>query len=74
MDDFEKYLNTLEVAQVLKVSRETIRDYIKAGKLIAIKSGRQNLIPKSSLDSYLQDLHQRNTIKHPARTQINKGY
>ena len=57
MNENETYLNTFEVAQVLKVSRETIRDYIKAGKLTAIKSGRQNLIPKSSLDAYLRELH-----------------
>ena len=49
------YLNVEEVAQILRVSPETVREEINAGKIPASKIGKrnQNRILKSDLAKYL---------------------
>ncbi|MDP9458429.1 MAG: helix-turn-helix domain-containing protein [Actinomycetota bacterium] len=47
----DRFFNTEEVAEMLQVDEQTIRRWIKAGKLRAFKPGREWKIPQSALDS-----------------------
>jgi excisionase family DNA binding protein len=49
------YLNVDEVAQVLRVSSETVREEIDSGRIRAVKIGKrgQNRILKSDLAEFL---------------------
>jgi excisionase family DNA binding protein len=47
----DRFLNTEEVAEMMQVDEQTIRRWIKAGKLRAFKPGREWKIPQSALDS-----------------------
>lgn len=53
-------VTTEEAAKMLYLSRDTIREYIKKGKINAFKSGKQYLIPKENV----QDLASRNDLKY----------
>lgn len=72
MDIIEKYLTTAEVAQILNVTRETVREYCKAGTLEAFRQGRQNLIPQSSLDAYLDDMKNKKVTYQPHLAKTRK--
>lgn len=45
----QKFIGTTEVAELLGVSRVTVFNRIKSGKIKAIKVGRNYIIEKSSL-------------------------
>lgn len=51
--DKETYYTIEEVSEMLKVAYMTVYRWIKAGKLEAIKAGKQYRISKTSLDKYL---------------------
>jgi len=47
-------LSIVQVAEIMKVSKMTIYRYIKAGKLTAIKAGRDFRIRKSDFNKFLE--------------------
>lgn len=51
----EKYFTIKEIAKLLKVSYITIFRWIHAGKLIAVKAGKQYRIKESQLNKFLQN-------------------
>lgn len=51
----DRFLNTEEVADMLQVDEQTIRRWIKSGKLQAFKPGREWKIPQSALDSLVEN-------------------
>jgi len=48
--------NVKEAAEILKVSEQSIHNYIKKGSLPAKKLGRQYLIKRADLESSLQEV------------------
>lgn len=53
----DKYYTTDEVAAITRVTKETVREWIKDGKLKAIKRGRSYLIPEADLKTFLEEAH-----------------
>lgn len=51
----EQYYSIEEVASMLKVAYLTVYRWIQAGKLKAIKAGKQYRIRKEDLDNFLKD-------------------
>lgn len=49
-----KAYNVQEAAELLDVSPQTIRSYIKQGKLKAQKAGRAFYITESTLEAYIK--------------------
>ena len=49
----EKFYTTEEVADILKIEKEVIRDYIRKGELFAIKIGKAYRITDSDLQEFL---------------------
>lgn len=43
-----------EVTEILKVTRRTIYNYIKAGQLKAVKIGREWRVTQKALDAFLE--------------------
>lgn len=52
-----KFYTTDEVAAICRVTKETVREWIKDGKLNGIKRGRSYLIPENDLKNYLEAQH-----------------
>ena len=50
----DQYYSIEEVAQMLKVVYLTVYRWIQAGKLIALKAGKQYRIKKEDLDTFLK--------------------
>ena len=50
----EQYYTIEEVAEMLKVAYLTVYRWIQAGKLNAVKAGKQYRIKKDDLDSFLK--------------------
>ena len=61
----EIFLTTKQVAEMLKIKPDTVRDYCKKGKLTAFKQGRQNLVAQSSLDAYLVEMKSKLVVPKP---------
>ncbi len=53
----EKLYTTDEVAEVCRVTIETVREWLKDGKLVGTKPGRAYLIKESDLKTYLEARH-----------------
>ena len=51
------FLTADEVAAICRVTVYTVREWIKAGKLNAIKRGRSYLITEEDLTAYLKEKH-----------------
>jgi excisionase family DNA binding protein len=49
-----RFLNVQEVADELRLSVETVRRRIKAGKLRSFKEGGRVLVREADLDDYIQ--------------------
>ena len=49
----EKYYTIEEVAKILRVAYLTVYRWIQAGKLDAVKAGKQYRIKRSDLDKFL---------------------
>lgn len=43
-----------EVSEILSVKRRTVNDYIKKGKLKAIRVGREFRVPREYLEEYME--------------------
>lgn len=54
MENTEKFYTSKEVAEILKLSNYTIGDYIRSGKLKAIKFGRVWRISENQLKQFLE--------------------
>ena len=44
-----------EVAEILRIGRGSAYELIRCGKLHAIRMGRRILVPRSSLESFLEN-------------------
>lgn len=53
----EEIYDTDEVARICNVTVETVREWIKEGKLVATKRGRSYNIAKADLRSFLEARH-----------------
>ena len=51
----EKGVNLADVAEHLSVSQDTIRNWLKSGKLPTIKAGKQYKFRLSEVDKLLED-------------------
>jgi excisionase family DNA binding protein len=54
-DSDETYLTVAEVAALLKLNQQTVRNWIDQGSLPALRVGRRVRIKRSDLDQVLQD-------------------
>lgn len=54
MENTEKFYTSKEVAEILKLSNYTIGDYIRSGKLKAIKFGRVWRVSENQLKQFLE--------------------
>ena len=54
MENTEKFYTSKEVAEILKLSNYTIGEYIRSGKLKAIKFGRVWRISENQLKQFLE--------------------
>ena len=54
MENTEKFYTSKEVAEILKLSNYTIGEYIRSGKLKAIKFGRVWRVSENQLKQFLQ--------------------
>jgi excisionase family DNA binding protein len=52
--DMMEFLTVEEIANTLKVSVQTVRNWIKTGKLPALKVGRQWRVRKEDFEKYLE--------------------
>lgn len=52
----QEFLTVRETAELLKVNPMTIYRYIKAGKLVAYKLGKDFRIDKKELDKFLKKI------------------
>lgn len=59
----ESYLTVAEIAAVLKVNQQTVRNWIEGGKLPALRIGRRVRVKKSDLNQLLNASY---TGSHPA--------
>ena len=50
----ELYYSIREVAKMLKVTYLTVYRWIQAGKLIALKAGKQYRIDRKNIDNFLK--------------------
>ncbi len=51
----EKWVNLADVAEHLSVSQDTIRNWLKSGKLPTIRAGKQYKFRLSEVDRLLED-------------------
>ena len=51
----EKWVNLADVAEHISVSQDTIRNWLKSGKLPTIKAGKQYKFRLSEVDKLLED-------------------
>ena len=51
----EKWVNLADVAEHLSVSQDTIRNWLKSGKLPTIKAGKQYKFRLSEVDKLVED-------------------
>jgi excisionase family DNA binding protein len=46
-----------EVSEILGIKRRTVNDYIKKGKIKALKIGREFRIPREYLEEYMDTIN-----------------
>ena len=51
----EKWVNLADVAEHLSVSQDTIRNWLKSGKIPTYKAGKQYKFRLSEIDKMLED-------------------
>jgi len=64
----ETLLTPDEVANRLKISRFTVMDYLRAGRIKAIKVGRLWRIRESDLEAFLREPHKEENPQEPQNT------
>lgn len=50
----DELLTVVQISETLKVGKMTVYRYIKAGKLVAIKAGRDFRVKQSDFDNFLK--------------------
>ena len=55
LNDLPLTLRVEEVAEILRIGRGSAYELIRCGKLHAIRMGRRILVPRSSLESFLEN-------------------
>jgi len=55
MELTDEYYSIQEVADKLKVAYLTVYRWIKAGKLVAVKAGKQHRIKRNDLNIFLEE-------------------
>jgi excisionase family DNA binding protein len=50
----EQYYTVREVAERFKVSRQSVYDWIREGRLRAVKLGNRTRIPESALEEFVR--------------------
>ena len=68
-----RYLTTQEVAGILKVRVETVRSYIKRGRLPAVKLGRDYRIAAADVQRLLQPRLGETAVAYQIEPQIRHG-
>ena len=68
--DHDEFLTVAEVAQLLKINEQTVRNWIDRGELAAVRAGRRVRIRRSALDEVLQEI---NTPRPAAGTEAAQG-
>ena len=63
MTESREIFTTEQAAEYLQVNRETVYRYIRQGKLVASKLGRNYRLPKRSLDLFLWATRTRDSHK-----------
>jgi excisionase family DNA binding protein len=64
----ESFLTVAEVAELLKLNQQTVRNWIDAGTLPAVRIGRRVRIKRSELDRILESSYQGSS---PAASKIS---
>lgn len=55
-DEVPLYVDAVYVSRILGVTEETVRKYIRAGKLKSVCVGRQHRIAKEAIQEFLSEL------------------
>ena len=58
----ESFLTVAEVAELLRLNQQTVRNWIDAGSLPAVRVGRRVRIKKSDLDRILENGYQSSSL------------
>ncbi len=70
----EDFLTVAEVAEMLKLNQQTIRNWIDQGSMPALRVGRRVRIKRSDLDRLLADAYSGSTTLGPRiRVRVRKG-
>jgi excisionase family DNA binding protein len=67
VDRDESFLTVAEVAELLKVNQQTVRNWIDHGKLAAVRVGRRVRIKRSDLNRILETGNGKSTTPSPGR-------
>ncbi|MGH2869067.1 MAG: helix-turn-helix domain-containing protein [Solirubrobacteraceae bacterium] len=51
---FEEFLTVAEIANVLKLNQQTVRNWIDAGELPAVRVGRRVRVKRSDFDRFVE--------------------
>ena len=54
--EYKEYLTIKEVCEVLKLSRYTVSDLIKAGKIKGSKIGKSYRVERKAIDDFINDM------------------
>jgi excisionase family DNA binding protein len=65
----DSFLTVAEVAELLKLNQQTVRNWIDQGSLPALRVGRRVRIKRSDLDRVLEDAYSGGTGSSPARAE-----
>jgi excisionase family DNA binding protein len=68
----ERFLSTEEVAERLQVDEQTVRRWIKSGKLEAVKPGREWRIPPGAFEALLESYSSPKAPSHPSHAASDK--
>ncbi len=64
--DNEEFLTVAEVAELLKINQQTVRNWIDRGELAAVRAGRRVRIRRSALDEVLTAVNTPKPVTDPA--------
>lgn len=53
LEQYSDVLTVLEVAEILKIGRNTTYELVRSGQIKSIRIGRQIRIPKTALQNFL---------------------
>jgi excisionase family DNA binding protein len=69
----ERFLSTEEVAERLQVDEQTVRRWIKSGKLEAVKPGREWRIPPTAFEALLESYSSPKAPRRPSPKAPDSG-